>query len=430
MSTVQERSDAPAAWYGGRALVAYGLIGAVLLGVAFLGPWGPRFLDMQVYRVGANALLAGDDIYQAKEPVTGLPFTYPVFAAMVFAPFAAVPLWLARAAILYLSLASLVFVCWLTLREQFRWQGGPSLVRVLSIALACVALHPVLDTLLFGQVNLLLMAAVVADILVVRSRFRGVLVGLATAIKLTPGLFIVYFLVTGQWRAARNAALTFAATVLLGLAVQPSGAWAFWTGYMLDPDRTGNFTYAGNQSLSATVARFTRDAEPAPLLTLGLSAVVVLLALTVARRLHHRGEALASVCVVAVAALLVSPISWTHHWVWCIPAFVVAVAWTREERPRWRRAMLWAAVGIAAAVFLSGPMRFLPKNDLLELQHTHAQQTIANSFALLGLGFLAWAAVRVWGRAELPVAATGIQCRVRPRETNTQQAGPTSIDHG
>jgi alpha-1,2-mannosyltransferase len=404
-------------------LVAVGLV----LGAAFLGPWGPRFLDMQVYRVGATALLAGDDIYHAREAVTGLPFTYPVFAAMMFVPFAAVPMWFARGAILYLSLASLVFVCWVTGREQFGWRGRPSLVRSLLIGLASVALHPVLDTLLFGQVNLLLMAAVLADVLLVRGRYRGILVGLATGIKLTPGLFIAYYLVTGQWRAARNATLTFAATVLVGLAVQPSGAWAFWTGYMFDPGRTGNFTYAGNQSLSATVARLTRDAEPSRLLTLGLGAVVVVLVLFTARRLRLRGDVLASICVTAVGALLVSPISWTHHWVWCVPALAVAVAWTRsgDGRPGGRGAWLWAAVVTAAVVFLTGPMRFLPKNDLLELRHTHPQQVIANSFALLALGFLIWAAVRTTRPVSRPTTPDPIprQPTLTGAEENTMRAG-------
>jgi alpha-1,2-mannosyltransferase len=296
-----------------------------------------------------------------------------------------------------------------------------------------VSAHPVLDTLMFGQVNLILMAMVLVDVLVVvAGRGRGVLTGVATGIKLTPGLFIVYYLVTGQRRAAATATLTSAATVALGFAVRPHSAWAFWTRYVLDPTRPGNVTYAGNQSMLAITARLTRQASPSHALVWGLVAVIVVAALLIARSAHRAGDELTAVSAVAAAALLASPISWSHHWVWFIPAVAVVAAWAYRAGGGWR----WWVLGLATLVVWSGPMRFTPKNELRELADNFPQQLLANSFGLLAAAFLAWAAYVTWsrrgraragaGRGGGGAAGTGIGGRAG---TDRRTGGGEDVDH-
>jgi alpha-1,2-mannosyltransferase len=373
-----------------RGVVAVGLGAAVVLVGLFLAPFGPKMIDLDVYRAGAGALLHGGDVYAVAGPA-GLPFTYPIFAALVFVPFALVPTVLARVAITLLSLGALLVICHRTIRGVVP-AGDRGLLRwSVPAAIVAITAHPVLDTLLFGQVNLVLVAMVLTDVLVVRGPGRGVLVGLAAGTKLTPGLFVLYYLVIGDWRAARTAALTTAGTLLVGLALAPGSTWAYLTRYMLDPARTGNVTYAGNQSILAVTARLVRREHPPPVLTALITAVVVIVALVLARALHARGEELASVCVVAAAALLASPVSWTHHWVWFIPAVGVLAAWAHRGGAAWR----WWVLGAATLVLWSGPMRFTPTNGLRELHDTLPQQLVANSYGLLAVGFLAWAAVRL-----------------------------------
>ena len=379
-------------------ITAAALIGAA---AAFaLGPWAPRMTDLIVYQAGAQALLDGVDLYTVTDPGTGLPFTYPVFAAMVFVPFAVVPDALARVAITALTLAALLLVTATTLRWRRPEAVAPRSAAVFAVAALAVVSHPVSDTLLFGQINVILLAMVLADVFVVRGRGRGVLVGIAAGIKLTPGLFVLYYLVTGQRREARNAALAGLGTLAVGFILQPGPAWDYLTRHMLDPARTGNVTYAGNQSLLATTARLLRDPLPPAWLTLGLSAVVAVTALVLAYRLDRLGHRLAAVCVVGVATLLASPIAWTHHWVWLVPCLSVYAAWAAGRTP-WA----WVPFGVAVLAYWTGPMRFMPKNDLRELAHNLPQQLITNSFALLALGFLAWAAYlsRMRDRAQLTV---------------------------
>jgi alpha-1,2-mannosyltransferase len=387
-----------------RRWVISGLAAAVVALAAFAGPWGANMIDLKVYRVGADAVLHGHDLYAAVEPSTGLLFTYPVFAAVMFVPFGLLPEMLARLLVTSLSIAALVVIVHLTVRRVLAAGSagrtvGTAAAWTAGLSVLAVGVHPVWDTFTFGQVNLILTAMVLIDVLSPdRGRWRGVLVGLAAGIKLVPGLFIVYFLVTGQRRAALTSALTTAGTMLVGFAAQPGPAWDFWTVHALNPERTGGVAYVTNQSFLGVTARLMRDPHPPRALTIALSALAVIVALVIARQLHRRGDVFTSVGVIGVASLLASPISWSHHWVWAIPCLGAVAIWARQAVPgagvpgRWR----WVIFGVCTVTIVGAPMQFTPKEDLRELDHTLVQQVLASSYTLLALAFLAWAAVRAF----------------------------------
>jgi alpha-1,2-mannosyltransferase len=383
----------------------------LMLTAVLVSPWGTHMLDLQIYRLGARAVLGGNDLYAVAEPTTRLPFTYPVFAAVLFVPFALVPLGVAKVAMTLLSLAALGLICWVS-------RGGRASA---WFAVAAMAAHPVLDTLLFGQINLILAALVLSDVFLARGRWRGVGVGLAAGIKLTPGLFIFYYLVTGRRREAGTAALTAAATVAVGFALQPGPSWNFFTRYMVDPARTGNVMYVTNQSISATTLRLLRDPTPPAALTLTLAALVVVVALAAARALDADGDRLAAVSVVAVAALLASPISWSHHWIWAVPIFGLLSGWAG------RRVGRWALLAIPLAVVWVGPMRFMPHNEQRELHQNLAQQVVTNSYALLAVAFVVGAAVVAWRRrygvADAVAVAAGA-ASLAARTSTTKRRSP------
>jgi alpha-1,2-mannosyltransferase len=135
-----------------------------------------------------------------------------------------------------------------------------------------------------------------------------------------------------------------------------------------------------------------RDPQPPRALALALAAVVVVVALVLARALYRRGELLMSVSVVGVASLLASPVSWSHHFVWAMPCLGTLVVWAARTQPaaRWR----WWVFGVVTALVATGPMQFMPKDDLRELAHTLPQQVVANSYVLLAIAYLVWAFVR------------------------------------
>jgi alpha-1,2-mannosyltransferase len=354
-------------------------------------------VDLAVYRVGARALLAGTDIYTVLEPSAQLPFTYPVFAAVLFIPLALLPGLLARAVLVLLSLAALFVVVHLTVRRVRAATGRTArsaLAVSVPLSVAAIGLHPVWETFTFGQVNLILTALVLLDVLVVPSaRGRGVLVGIAAGVKLVPGIFILYFLVTGQRRAALTAALTTLATVVIGFVVQPGPAWDFWTRHALTPARTGEVAYVTNQSLAGVAARLLRDPDPPRGLVVGFAVVVVVAGLWLARAMCRRGDVLTAVSTVGITSLLASPVSWSHHWIWAIPALGTLAARAMLTRAAWR----WWVFGLATAIVAVGPMQFVPKDELRELTHTLPQQIVANVYAGLAVAYLVWVTVRLRG---------------------------------
>lgn len=331
-------------------------------------------LDLSVYRAGSQRLLDGASIYT--QPYGDLPFTYPPFAALVMVPLAVLPTVLAELALPLFSAAALVFV-WHSCGVSARW--------LLLVAPASALLEPVWMTQNFGQVNLILLALVLGDLVGPSSRWpsrwRGVLTGIAAGIKLTPLIFLGYLLVTRQWRAAGVMAASFGVTVLLPIVLLPGDGVRFWTSVLPDAGRIGAPWYAGNQSLMGVIARLGGEASwvrPAWFL---VSVGVVLLVLWFARSLYVRGDVLGAVSATGLASLLASPVSWSHHWVWCIPLGVVLL---RRAGPV--TACLWLALFVAA------PHLWMPSGRDIELAWTW-QHLAGDADVWAGLAWLVLMAV-------------------------------------
>ncbi|WUJ73502.1 glycosyltransferase 87 family protein [Kribbella soli] len=344
-------------------------------------PWNANMGDLRVYFAAARGLVDGQDIYTAHHnfPGMGLGFTYPPFAALVFAPLA-VGLPFARVAITLASAVSLLVIGWTT-AKALRW--GP--VAALVIAFAALAFEPVWSTFGLGQINLVLLALLMLDLVgPMPRRFRGVLVGVATGIKLTPGIFILFLLVTKRYREAAVAAGTTAATMVLAYLVMPRATTDFWTKYVFDPDRPGPAHYISNQSLRGMIARLTQGSAVTVPLWLLMASIVGVAGLLLARRLHDRGLPFEAVVATAFTGLLVSPISWTGHWVWIVPG--LAVMWSHRDALRsWRTAVSVLITG----VFLTGIVWWLPFAHDQEFHYNAWQSVVANAYVISALVLMA-----------------------------------------
>jgi alpha-1,2-mannosyltransferase len=263
------------------------------------------------------------------------------------------------------------------------------------------------DTLMLGQVNLILMGLVAFDCLAPRTRYpRGMLIGLAAAVKLTPAIFVLYFLAKRRYAPAGTAAATFAGITALGFVLAPTDSVRYWTTSLFDTDRIGGAAFATNQSLRAALVRFDLDPAVAQVCWLVLAAAVLALAWFGTRR---AGDRITALLVVVTAGLLMSPVSWSHHWVWIAPAVVVAGVRVWRSRNR-RHAGILAALVV---VFVAG-QRFLPHAEDRELAWTWWQHVLGNSYLLVGLAFLVWSVTRrpvpvvltVPAHATVPAAAT------------------------
>jgi alpha-1,2-mannosyltransferase len=347
-------------------------------------------VDLDVYTWGGDTVRSGGDLYD--ERYAGfLLFTYTPFAAAAFVPLSLVSFDVLKVLVFGVGVAAVAVSVWLSLGSLGYARNA---VRVaLTFGLGAVALffEPVRETLTFGQVNLVLMVIVLADLcLPDTSRWKGVGVGIATGFKLTPAIFIVYLLVTRRWTAALRSVAAAAATVAVGFVVLPAESAQFWFDRVfLDSARVGGVPFVANQSINAALFRAIGDQASARPFWLLAVVIVAPVGLWLAARLSRAGHELAGIVTCATVGLLVSPVSWSHHWVWVVPALVLGVdtAW-RHRTLIWP----WVLVGLGSAAFLVRPkpgwIWQVPNRADQELDWTFSETIVGNLYVLVALAGL------------------------------------------
>ena len=296
-------------------------------------------LDLDVYRVASQVWLHGARLYgplpATSDGTKGLPFSYPPISAVALTPLSLIPLAIAEAAVAIISVALLTIVIRLFLRSLANQVQPYRGVRWLLPA--ALLLEPVRNTLNYGQINIILMTLVAVDCLYRSpSRTRGALVGIAAAVKLTPAAFILFFLVKKDYRAACVAAMSFAGCTSLGFLLAWRDSVQYWTSIIFQPGRDGSVAYAANQSIQGVLSRAGVNMSSVAGMTLWLCLSILTVIVAYAGMRRAREEALDTwaLSLNALAALLVSPISWSHHWVWAEPALLALglISWRRRAK--------------------------------------------------------------------------------------------------
>jgi alpha-1,2-mannosyltransferase len=349
-------------------------------------------VDLGVYRTGGLAWLRGVPLYQpgfpADLPGPRLPFTYPPIAAVLFSALTSLPWVLAMIVWTSAGLAFLAYTCLTVARlDPALHDRTPGTVVAVGLAAAAIwpLFEPARETLIFGQINFIVMGLVVADCLLPRTPWpRGLLIGIAASIKLTPAVFILFFLPLRQWRPVVTIVFTFVAMGLLGFVLAPADSREYWFHTLRDPSRVGGLAFAGNQSFRGVFARLPLSDGANSALWLASSAIAAALGWRAVRRARRAGDDAAALFAVAAAGLLASPVSWSHHWVWVIPVAIGVGARLARSPSRAR----WIAVGAVAAVFAIGPHWLLPREDQRELAWTSWQHLIGDSYVWLATAFL------------------------------------------
>ena len=372
------------------------LVGLAALGYAAWRLVGhtPYRIDIDVYRMGGQAWLEGRPLYdrgvEFHTPIgLNLPFTYPPLAAIVFSPFAWLGMPAASVTITLITLALLVVSIMIVLTRLDVWPTarvvpGPAWLRrwwltLLIVAAAAIWLEPIKSNFTFGQINVVLMTLVIADCVPRRTPWpRGLLLGLGMALKLTPAVFLLYFLLNRDKRAMLTSLASALAATLAGFVLAWHDSWQYWGDTVRDTDRIGAASLNTNQNVAGTLARLGLS-DHARFLP-WVAACLLVLALTVwavRRVLRAREPTLAVICI-ALFGLVVSPVSWSHHWVWMLPTVVVTavLGWRR------RNAALALASAAGVAVMVWTPIDLMPK---------HHEVTAAWWRQLVGVSYLWWA---------------------------------------
>ncbi|WP_084264459.1 glycosyltransferase 87 family protein [Actinomadura macra] len=335
-----------------------------------------RLVDLEVYRDGGRALLRGAPLYDVlTQPPQFLPFTYPPFAAVLAVPFTLLPWRAAQWVWTILLYVALVISVWYAFRDLVRRAGRWTPLALGALVAAMAWLDPVRDQIRFGQVGLFLLALCLADCCTRSARWpRGMLVGLALAIKLVPGVFLIYFLITGRRDAAVNALLTAAAATLGAFALLPSDSADYWFGALLQGgDRTGSVSGTTNQAINGIVARILPEGPARSLVWLVLVLAMAYYGFKAARRVTYGADEkaglpsltgrvrgtdhyaaadrlagpdaysllLAGVAIVGLLSVLLSPVGWIHHLVWIIPVVGALAGDGRDTRRCLIAAVVW-----------------------------------------------------------------------------------------
>ncbi|MEV6494431.1 glycosyltransferase family 87 protein, partial [Actinoplanes sp. NPDC051633] len=291
-----------------RIAIVAGLV-AVTVVIVWLAETRNTFFDSRVYTGAVRYWFRdGGMVYDWLRPGTPYGFTYPPFAGLMMAPMAWLPFPLVLTIATVASVVTTGLIVWWLIAPMVRRHSWtPWFAVAIGLCLA-VSFEPVRETITFGQVNTLLLALVAADLLFGLSaggRWAGVGIGLATAIKLTPGVFILYLLVTRRWRAAFTAMGTATAATLLAAALYPDASREFWTAALWDTDRVGVLSYLSNQSLRGFVARLPVE----PIATyLWIALVLVVLALWAWRVRRAPDDVVLGLALTGVVGTLISPV--------------------------------------------------------------------------------------------------------------------------
>ena len=294
-----------------------------------------RLVDLDVYRGAGRAVLHGRDLYSfVGHAPQRLPFTYPPFAALLATPLTVVSFTVAGWVWSVGEVLTTVAITAIAFRPLLRRFGSWWPLVAGLVAGALQQMLPLRDEIKFGQVDELLVLMCAVDcLLLVRRRGGGVLVGLATAIKLTPGVFVVYLLVTGRRRAAAIAVATFVSASLLAAALLPGDSKTFWTDALWHSERLRANDGTSNQSLRGMWLRAVHDGRLSAALWIASVVVVAVIGLWRARALHRAGDELTAVAVTGLLAVLLSPVSWIHHLAW-LPLVLAAIVADGRDRRR------------------------------------------------------------------------------------------------
>ncbi|MEU4525448.1 glycosyltransferase 87 family protein [Amycolatopsis sp. NPDC024027] len=325
--------------------VMVGVVGVVLVA----SHWSFWMVDFAVYFAGGHAVLDGAHLYTLSVDTAAfhdMPFTYPPFAALFFSPVSTLGFTPANLLWTLLNVAAVAATLWLALDLLHQRKAA-----VIATPIALL-LTPVLMTIVLGQLNIVLMLLVLLDFWPrLPERWRGVAIGVAAGLKLTPLIFVGYLLCVGRIKDAIRAAVAFAATVGVAFLVLPADSRDYWFGgIFFDAGRMAVSDQLVNHSIPGFMARLVgATSAPSVWVWLPLCLVVTAAGLAVAARAQRRGDTLLGVLVVAFTALLVSPVSWDHHFVWIAPALV----WLAVTRHR--------VALVIAALWFTLPVNWLSK---------------------------------------------------------------------
>lgn len=385
---------------------------ALMLLLGRVGLTTDSAIDYQVYFWAARSWVTGGDIMNDAPTVTEgvvLPWVYPPFALLPLLPFAAMPFVLGLGAMFVVDVLAIGASAYVVTQRLWPAVGNRGALAVSFAVLPwTLFLEPIYASFGLGQINIVLMGLVMVDCLARAPKWpRGLLVGFAAAVKLTPAAFLLFFLLRKDIRASITTVLTAAACTLLGFALNFRAAMDYWFGQGPAHGVSGS-DFHTNQSIMGGLARL----ELPEGLQNGIWLLVALACTVAIGYVVLRAEPVLAAVGTGLLALLISPTSWSDHWVWCAPAMLVMLGYAVRMRSR-----IWTLVLLVTGVtVLTGTFRLMPPGP----PWTATQHLIGNPYLILGLVLVVALTVFAHRQSVLPTVAR------RPEAPVAAETSPTA----
>ena len=392
-------------------------------------------IDMIIYREGVKAFMAGDEVYSVPMMAgdIALPFLYPPFGALVMVPLAGDWFSDAMAGDIVIILSNLLIGLIVLLlafalnKQRVTRFASSDVISVASLIWGIVLIfEPVRLNNGFAQINIILMALVALD-LIPRKRLKwlpqGWLIGVAAAIKITPLAMLLYFLVRKELKPIITAGISAIVATTIAAAVRWDVTWEYFTVNLLSMGSGGEIgvqtAYQSNSSIKGFLERLytsQESMETASMITtiiwFCLAIITVVLGGWLMIALMKRGLNIEAFIINAFIMLLISPVSWSHHWVWltiAIPVlFYRALTWRNLN---WVSGIMVSILGLWSLLVLTIPPKWYWGDNINVWEQELVFKVVMSDFVWLALATM---------------AVTAFMLRFVPQNA---QSKPTAVQH-
>ena len=368
------------------------VLGAINLGQNLHFAVNETLLDVGVFRDAGAAFINGDPLYEGFPTRSGFAFIYPPFAALLFVPLAWVPevamgiMW--NCSIIAALFGIIAMACHrLGLRPWWAWAA--------ALTGFATCLDTVYMNLYYGQINIFLVFLVAADVLGYTPKaIRGLGIGIAAGIKLTPAAYAVIFLARKDWWSVARSAGFFLLTALIGFAFRPRESLYFWTEEFFKTDRGGDVHYPPNQGLGGMLSRGLVDAGIVDKLSPVFLLVFAAATIFIAYRLEERGRSVEALLVTVLGISLGGPFAVSHHWAGIVLVLPLIFA-VREQGLR-------VLLAVAAGAWIVPGYELVPEEEAQNFEWPLWFNS--NVIGLMGLAiFVAYLILAIGGRLSAEV---------------------------
>lgn len=255
-------------------------------------------------------------------------FTYPPGAIFFFWPvqYLGTRFWEYFSVLASLWSMSVSFAIVLHKLRSVAWRNALAIGFWLSIVFAAIY-PPMMSDLVWGNISTVILGMTVLDFFVIPPKYRGVVTGLAAAVKIYPIIFVAWWAWRRRWAEVRLALVSVAGITLLASLIWWPSAHTYFMTQVFGGGVIQRFQGPSFNS-SSIFTFFTRppfEAGAVPVWVAALLSLALLaLAFRGAARLVADSHFMSGFIVLSASMRIIMPVAWDHYFVF-LPFFIFVI---------------------------------------------------------------------------------------------------------